>query len=53
MGWFLLGLMLGVVFGNWYAHHYVATECERLGKFFVGKKVFIVGEIINIGKETK
>lgn len=22
------------------AHHVVATECERLGKFFVGKKVY-------------
>ena len=37
---------LFIAFSIWYmvgwinAHKTVATECERLGKFFVGKKVY-------------
>lgn len=32
--------MLGIRVGYEYAHIVVAAECERLGGFFVGKKVF-------------
>ena len=47
MSWLILGLMLGVVVGNWYAHQQIAAECERLGGFFVGKKTYLVDEIID------
>ena len=40
----MLAMVLAFLAGKWYgwveAHHVVATECERLGKFFVGKKVY-------------
>ena len=40
----ILATVLAFIVGKWYgwvqAHHVVATECERLGKFFVGKKVY-------------
>ena len=36
--------VLAFLVGKWHgwvqAHHVVATECELLGKFFVGKKVY-------------
>ena len=39
----LLIALIAFLIGKWWglseAHHVVATECERLGKFFVGKKV--------------
>ena len=44
MGWviaaFVIGLVVGYMSGWASAHREVATECERLGSFFVGKKVF-------------
>lgn len=30
------------------AHHTIKIECERLGKFFVGKKVFHCSEIEDV-----
>lgn len=40
----ILGLVLGCFFGylvGWAnAHHTVADECEKLGSFYVGSKVF-------------
>jgi|694.fasta_scaffold07873_5 hypothetical protein len=33
---FLLGMFVGWI----YAHNIIATECEKLGKFYVGNKVF-------------
>ena len=45
----VLAVVLAFIVGKWYgwaeAHHVVATECERLGKFFVGKKVYICVKI--------
>lgn len=36
-------LMLSAYLIGWiYAHYTVATECEKLEKFYVGKKCFIV-----------
>jgi len=36
----LFALLVGVSIGWDWAHHTVATECERLGKFYVGKRTF-------------
>ena len=40
----LLIALIAFLSGEWYgwvqSHHVVATECERLGKFYVGKKVY-------------
>jgi len=36
----LIGLLIGFAFGWGFAHNAVATECERLGSFFVGEKVY-------------
>lgn len=30
----------GVLLGNTFAHGIISTECDRLGKFYVGKKVY-------------
>jgi len=38
--WLLLGVVVGYLIGHRVAHIVVATECERLGGFFVGKQVF-------------
>jgi len=44
IGAIILVQVLAFLAGKWYgwvqAHRVVATECERLGKFFVGKKVY-------------
>lgn len=41
---FLFGLLIGVIFGAWFAwgvaHTVIAEECEKLGGFFVGDRVF-------------
>ena len=43
-GGVVLAVVLAFIVGKWYgwaeAHRTVATECERLGKFYVGKKVY-------------
>ncbi|MBG8559163.1 hypothetical protein I4436_06015 [Pseudomonas qingdaonensis] len=36
----LFALIVGIAIGWSWAHHTVATECERLGKFYVGKRTF-------------
>lgn len=36
----LVGLFVGYSFGWSRAHKVIAIECERLGGFFVGKKIF-------------
>lgn len=35
-----IGLFVGCAIGWIFAHQTIATECERLGSFYVGKKVF-------------
>ena len=37
-------LAIGFYFGWIGAHVMVATECERLGKFFVKKRVYVCSE---------
>lgn len=36
----LIAFLVGKSYGWREAHYTVAQECERLGKFFVGKKVY-------------
>lgn len=44
MGWVLLALLVGLLIGysnGWHsAHKTIEKECERLGAFYVGDKVF-------------
>lgn len=40
VAWFMLAVILGVSIGWGWAHRTVAQECERLGSFYVGSKVF-------------
>lgn len=40
MGKFLLGLVIGWVLCHRYTHIMIASECERLGGFFVGSKTY-------------
>lgn len=35
-----LALLVGIIAGYIYAHEYVAVECQKLGGFFVGKRVY-------------
>ncbi len=39
MGWIIASL-IGALVGWVVAHGVVATECERLGSFYVGEKTF-------------
>lgn len=50
MSWFailllVIGLLIGYSVGWKNAHKTVATECQRLGSFYVGNKVFKCVEI--------
>lgn len=40
MAWFLLGFIVAWFMCHNYTYSMVVSECERLGGFFVGKKVF-------------
>lgn len=54
---FLIGLLIGCIVAWWictaYTHVMIATECERLGGFFVNKKTFkcvaVVDESVEMG----
>ena len=37
---FLIGLLLGLMFGWNSAHHTIANECKKLGGFFIGREIF-------------
>lgn len=41
----LIGLAIGFIIGWQAAHVTVATECERLGSFYVNKKIYKCTEI--------
>lgn len=49
--WILLAAIIGYSCGWANAHHTVATECDRLGSFFVGKRVFKCVEIKDAAQE--
>jgi uncharacterized protein YneF (UPF0154 family) len=36
----VLAMLLGIVIGWLVAHHTIATECQKLGAFYVGRTVF-------------
>lgn len=36
----IIAVVIGYNIGYVQAHHTVATECERLGKFYVGTRIF-------------
>lgn len=38
--WVVLALLVGIGIGWVAAHGTIATECERLGRFYVGNKTF-------------
>lgn len=40
VAWIILAAVVGVSIGWGWAHRTVAQECERLGSFYVGSKVF-------------
>ena len=47
----LLGLIwIGWLIDWWHAHAALAAECERLGGFFVGKRVFKCMEITPVAE---
>lgn len=52
MGKFLMGLIIGWVLCHRYTHIMIATECERLGGFFVNNKTFKCHEIIDHSIDT-
>lgn len=37
----LIGMFFGALMGWWVAHDIVSSECEKIGMFYVGNKVFI------------
>lgn len=50
MSWFavlmlIIGLFIGYNIGWLKAHNTIATECQRLGSFYVGNNVFKCNEI--------
>ena len=44
----LFSLLIGFLIGWSYAHLVVATECKKLGGFYVGKTVFKCVEVKEI-----
>tara|TARA_B100001105_G_C22395766_1_gene446644 strand:+ start:767 stop:949 length:183 start_codon:yes stop_codon:yes gene_type:complete len=40
MGWLIATFAIGVFVGWLWAHSTIASECEHLGSFFVGRKTF-------------
>lgn len=44
----IVAFLMGKSYGWREAHHTVAQECERLGKFFVGRKVYHCDKITDV-----
>ncbi|EPJ8676086.1 hypothetical protein PWB43_003996, partial [Acinetobacter baumannii] len=53
MAWFLLGFIVAWFMCHNYTHSMIASECERLGGFFVGKKVFKCIAVEKLEEEKK
>lgn len=49
----ICGGLLGFMFGWAHAHLTVATECQRLGKFYVGKTVYECTAIVQPDRQGK
>jgi Na+(H+)/acetate symporter ActP len=41
----ILAALAGCLVGWLYAHYAIATECRKIGKFYVGNSVFVCTEI--------
>ena len=41
----ILALLFGFGIGWLHAHYVVASECKRLGKFYVASNVFVCSEV--------
>lgn len=52
MGTFILGVAVGLFFGWAHAHKHIAAECERLGGFFVGEKIYKCERVIQPEEEA-
>ncbi len=52
MGKFLLGFIIGWVLCHRYTHIMIATECERLGGFFLNEKTYKCHQIIDHPSDT-
>lgn len=50
--WYAIVFLLGVFLGYVIAHREVATESERLGAFYGGKKVYYVTKIEEMCNEN-
>ena len=50
---YLIGIIIGWIIGWTIAHYVVATECRRLGGFYVGKKVYKCTDILDEGKNER
>ena len=37
---FFAGLVVGCLCGWLYAHHVVSSECDKIGGFYVGDKIY-------------
>ena len=49
----LLTFLIGCLAGWLWAHSTVATECERLGRFYVGTKTFECVKITDTKQTTQ
>lgn len=47
---YFIGIAVGWFIGWMVAHFTIATECKRLGGFYVGKKVYKCTEIVEVEK---
>lgn len=52
MGKFLLGFIIAWVLCHRYTHIMIASECEKLGGFFVGSKTYKCIAITNVNTDT-
>ena len=48
---FLIGFLIGWVLSSVYMHTMVALECERLGGFFVGNKIYKCIRVERLGDD--
>lgn len=53
LGVIVICLLVGYILGYHHAHGVVATECRKLGKFYVGDSVFVCVEEQKVGENRK
>ena len=52
MGTFILGFIIAWLWSDSVAHNKIASECERLGGFFVGSKTYKCYAVIDQNIDT-